>query len=106
VWTNIIDNSVAAMNGHGEITLRTHYQDNQITIEIEDNGPGIPAAIQNKIFDPFFTTKPPGEGTGLGLNISHNIIVQKHHGQLKVDSQPGRTCFQIKLPVNQSEEEN
>ena len=103
VWTNIIDNAVAAMDGQGEITVRTHYEGSWITIEIEDNGPGIPQEIQNKIFDPFFTTKAPGEGTGLGLNISHNIIVQKHQGLITVDSQPGRTCFQIKLPVNQEE---
>jgi signal transduction histidine kinase len=104
VWTNIIDNAVAAMNGQGEISLRTHYEGSWITIEIEDNGPGIPPDVQSKIFDPFFTTKAPGEGTGLGLNISHNIIVQKHHGQITVASQPGRTCFQIKLPVNQAED--
>ena len=103
VWTNIIDNAVAAMNGQGEISLRTHYEGSWITIEIEDNGPGIPEPIQSKIFDPFFTTKAPGEGTGLGLNISHNIIVQKHKGEITVDSQPGRTCFQIKLPVDQEE---
>jgi signal transduction histidine kinase len=105
VWTNIIDNGVAAMDGQGIITIRTHYEGNWITIEIEDNGPGIPEQVQSKIFDPFFTTKAPGEGTGLGLNISHNIIVQKHKGELTVDSQPGRTCFQIKLPVDQEKEE-
>jgi signal transduction histidine kinase len=104
VWTNIIDNAVAAMNGQGEINLRTHYEGSWITIEIEDNGPGIPESIQSKIFDPFFTTKAPGEGTGLGLNISHNIIVQKHKGEITVHSQPGRTSFQIKLPVNQAGE--
>ncbi|MBE2220035.1 MAG: response regulator [Anaerolineae bacterium] len=105
VWTNIIDNAVAAMNGQGEIFIRTHYTGSWITIEIEDNGPGIPPAIQTKIFDPFFTTKPPGEGTGLGLNISYNIITQKHHGQISVKSQPGQTLFQIKLPVNQEKED-
>ena len=69
-------------------------------MEVEDNGPGIPAAVQAKIFDPFFTTKAPGEGTGLGLNITHNIIVQKHHGQLAVKSQPGQTRFVTRLPIN------
>jgi signal transduction histidine kinase len=93
------------MDGQGIITIRTHYEGNWITIEIEDNGPGIPEQVQSKIFDPFFTTKAPGEGTGLGLNISHNIIVQKHRGEITVDSQPGRTCFQIKLPVDQEKEE-
>jgi signal transduction histidine kinase len=100
VWTNIIDNATAAMQGQGEISLRTRREEKWVVVEIEDNGPGIPPEIQSKIFDPFFTTKPPGEGTGLGLNISHNIIVQKHKGQISVSSQPGRTCFQIKLPLD------
>jgi len=99
VWTNIIDNAIAAMNGQGEITLRTHHDGRWITVEIEDTGPGIPEAIQSRIFDPFFTTKPPGEGTGLGLNISHNIVVQKHKGTLTAVSEPGKTCFQTRLPL-------
>ncbi len=99
VWTNIIDNAVDAMAGQGEITLRTYRQDSWVVVEIKDTGPGIPADIQARIFDPFFTTKAPGEGTGLGLNISHNIIVQKHKGQIAVYSKPGETCFQIKLPL-------
>ena len=100
VWTNIIDNAVSAMEGHGEIVLRTYRQDPWIVVEIKDTGPGIPQAIQARIFDPFFTTKAPGEGTGLGLNISHNIIVQKHKGRIAVTSKPGETCFQIKLPLH------
>ncbi|MEW5958367.1 MAG: response regulator [Chloroflexota bacterium] len=99
VWTNIIDNAIAAMNGQGEIILHTRRDGNWVVVEISDNGPGIPPAIQSQIFDPFFTTKPPGEGTGLGLNISHNIIVHKHKGEITVTSQPGRTCFQVKLPL-------
>jgi signal transduction histidine kinase len=71
-----------------------------VIVEIEDTGPGIPEEIQSKIFDPFFTTKPPGEGTGLGLNISHNIILHKHNGEITISSQPGKTCFEIKLPIN------
>jgi signal transduction histidine kinase len=99
VWTNIIDNAIGAMNGQGKIILRTRQAGQWVVVEIEDNGPGIPAAIQGQIFDPFFTTKPPGEGTGLGLNISYNIIVQQHKGEISVVSQPGRTCFQVKLPL-------
>jgi signal transduction histidine kinase len=99
VWTNIIDNAINAMNGNGKITLKTYEQDEWLVVELKDSGPGIPEEIQSKIFDPFFTTKPPGEGTGLGLNISHNIITQKHNGELKVKSKPGETCFQIKLPL-------
>jgi signal transduction histidine kinase len=100
VWTNIIDNAVDAMNGQGEIVLRTRQADGWVTIEIEDNGPGIPDEVQSNIFDPFFTTKSPGEGTGLGLNISHNIIVQKHGGEISVRSAPGKTCFEVRLPIN------
>lgn len=103
VWTNIIDNAIAAMNGQGEITLHTRREGNWVVVELTDNGPGIPKEIQAHIFDPFFTTKPPGEGTGLGLNISHNIIVQKHKGEMSVTSQPGKTCFQIKLPLRFAE---
>ncbi|MCL4295562.1 MAG: response regulator [Anaerolineae bacterium] len=99
VWTNIIDNAIAAMNGKGEISLHTRREGNWVVVEISDNGPGIPKEIQSQIFDPFFTTKPPGEGTGLGLNISHNIIVQKHKGEISVTSEPGKTCFQVKLPL-------
>ena len=99
VWTNIIDNAIHAMGGQGELHLRTSWQDPWVVVEIEDNGPGIPDPIQGQLFDPFFTTKPPGEGTGLGLNISHNIIVQKHGGTLSVTSEPGQTIFQAKLPV-------
>ena len=99
VWTNIIDNAVDAMNGSGKITIKTYKNENWIVVELKDTGHGIPADIQTKVFDPFFTTKPPGSGTGLGLNISHNIIVQKHKGKITVKSEPGETCFQIKLPI-------
>jgi signal transduction histidine kinase len=100
VWTNIIDNAIDAMKGQGQIILRTRQEGHWVVVEIEDNGPGIPEEIQSKIFDPFFTTKQPGEGTGLGLNISHNIIVQKHKGKITVRSQPGKTCFEIRLPIH------
>ena len=99
VWTNIIDNASSAMNGQGEIELRTYRQGSWAVVEIKDTGPGIPPEIQAKIFDPFFTTKAPGEGTGLGLSISNNIIVQKHKGEIAVYSKPGETRFEIKLPV-------
>jgi len=99
VWTNIIDNAISAMDGQGEIMLTTAQENGWVVIEIADNGPGIPEDVQRKIFDPFFTTKPPGEGTGLGLNISHNIIVEKHQGEISVDSRAGETRFQIKLPL-------
>lgn len=98
VWTNIIDNAVDAMNGKGELILRTAFKDGSVLVEIEDNGPGIPPEIQGRIFEPFFTTKPPGLGTGLGLHIAYTIV-NKHYGQIRVTSQPGRTVFQASLPV-------
>jgi signal transduction histidine kinase len=98
IWTNIIDNSIDAMNGQGEIVLKTYRQTGHVVVEICDTGPGIPAEIQARIFEPFFTTKAPGIGTGLGLNIAYNIV-QKHRGLIKVNSQPGQTCFQVTLPI-------
>jgi signal transduction histidine kinase len=99
VWTNIIDNAVDAMNGKGEIKIKTYQEDNRVIVEITDNGPGIPEEIQTRIFDPFFTTKAPGHGTGLGLHISHDIIANRHHGQLTVESKPGETKFRAILPI-------
>jgi signal transduction histidine kinase/predicted CoA-binding protein len=99
VWTNIIDNAVDAMDGAGKITIRTWQQGDWVFAEIEDTGPGIPEEIQEKVFSPFFTTKPMGKGTGLGLNISFNIV-QKHKGEIKVSSRPGKTSFSVCLPVD------
>jgi len=100
VWTNILDNAIDAMGGKGEIKIRTRREGDWAVVEIEDNGPGIPAEIQSKVFDAFFTTKPPGKGTGLGLNISFNIVVHKHRGDLRVFSEPGKTRFEVWLPVS------
>jgi len=99
VWTNIIDNAIDAMAGQGTLILRTRQEGSFIIIDIEDDGPGISNEIQASIFDPFFTTKAPGEGTGLGLNISRNIIEIKHGGQISVNSKPGKTIFTVKLPI-------
>jgi signal transduction histidine kinase len=98
VWTNIIDNAIDAMNGRGELRLRTYTHGEDVIVEIGDNGPGVPPKIQSRIFEPFYTTKPPGVGTGLGLNISYNIV-QKHRGQIKIESKPGDTRFQVCLPM-------
>jgi signal transduction histidine kinase len=101
VWTNIIDNAIDALDGKGQILLRTRMQDSQVIVEIEDNGPGIPPEVQPKLFYPFFTTKPVGKGTGLGLNISYQIV-QKHGGDIRVFSHPGQTRFEIRLPLEES----
>jgi signal transduction histidine kinase len=99
VWTNIIDNALDAMSGKGELKIKTYQKDHHVVVEITDNGPGIPEEIQPRIFEPFFTTKAPGQGTGLGLHISHDIIANRHHGQLTVQSKPGETRFRAVLPV-------
>ena len=106
VWTNIIDNAITAMNGQGRIIIKTFRENDCLVVQISDSGAGIPEELQAKIFDPFFTTKPPGEGTGLGLNISYNIVVQKHGGKINVYSRPGETCFEVKLPINNSVTDN
>jgi signal transduction histidine kinase len=105
VWTNLIDNAVQAMDGHGTLTVRTAREDDQLLVEIGDTGPGVPAEIRNRIFEPFFTTKPVGDGTGLGLDISWRIVVNRHHGDLRVESEPGDTRFQVRLPLTPSTSE-
>jgi signal transduction histidine kinase len=99
VWTNLLDNAIDALDGRGEITLRTRYDDPWVVVEVEDNGPGIPEEIQPHLFDPFFTTKPPGKGTGLGLSTCHQIVVEKHGGRIDVASRPGKTRFAVRLPL-------
>ncbi|MGI5396544.1 ATP-binding protein [Streptomyces sp. CA-251251] len=102
VWTNLIDNAVSAVNGaggDGTLTVRTTLHHDRLLVEFRDTGTGIAPEIRDRIFDPFFTTKPVGEGTGLGLDISWRIVVNKHHGTLRVDSVPGDTRFQVLLPL-------
>ena len=104
VWTNIIDNAIDAMSaahGKGTLTIRTWADDEDVWVELADDGPGIPPDIQSRIFEPFFTTKEVGKGTGLGLDIAHRIIVTRHRGEIKLISQPGETRFQIRLPLHQ-----
>ncbi len=102
VWTNIIVNAIQAMNYSGQITIDVHSNDEYAFVTIADNGPGIPDHILPRIFEPFFTTKPQGEGTGLGLDICRKIV-EKHHGEITVESRPGRTAFTVKLPLEQEE---
>jgi signal transduction histidine kinase len=100
VFTNIIDNALQAMGGHGRLTFRTSRAgDAAIEVQICDDGPGVPADLIERIFTPFFTTKPFGEGTGLGLDLAWRIVVEKHHGTLRVESKPGDTRFIIVLPL-------
>ncbi|HEY1487203.1 MAG TPA: ATP-binding protein, partial [Micromonosporaceae bacterium] len=105
VWTNLIDNALGAMDGHGTLHIRTGRFEDRIEVEIGDTGSGIPEAIRSRIFEPFFTTKAVGEGTGLGLDISWRIVVDKHHGDLTVESVPGDTRFLVRLPIRGPEEQ-
>ena len=105
VWTNLIDNALGAMAGSGTLTIRTTMRDDRLMVEIGDTGPGIPAEHKQRIFEPFFTTKAVGEGTGLGLDISWRIVIERHHGDLRVESQPGDTRFQVLLPLTEQASE-
>ncbi|WP_026735028.1 sensor histidine kinase [Fischerella sp. PCC 9605] len=102
VWTNLIDNAIDAMDGKGELTICTYKENNCIIVEIADTGIGIPEAIQSRIFEPFFTTKGVGKGTGLGLEIAYRIVVNRHKGDIYVESKPGDTRFRVCLPMNLS----
>jgi signal transduction histidine kinase len=99
VWTNLIDNAADAMNGKGGISIRAkRFDADEVQVTICDTGPGIPPEVASKIFEPFFTTKPPGIGSGLGLHISHNVVV-RHGGRIDLETEPGRTCFLVTLPT-------
>jgi signal transduction histidine kinase len=105
VWTNLIDNAVDAMAESSKpcLRIRTACEGSHLLVEITDNGSGIAPEVQARLFEPFFTTKSVGKGTGLGLGISHRIVVGRHHGDIHVQSQPGETCFQVRLPMNASD---
>ncbi|MGW6426012.1 sensor histidine kinase, partial [Nocardia sp. NPDC055053] len=96
----LIDNAVYAMGGTGTLTVRTYRENDCAAVEIGYTGPGIAPEVRSRIFEPFFTTKPVGDGTGLGLDISFRIVVNKHNGDIRVDSEPGNTRFTVRLPLD------
>jgi signal transduction histidine kinase len=98
VWTNLIDNAIDAMGGKGELIIRTSRELDFVLVEIVDNGPGIPDTIKPHLFEPFFTTKGVGEGTGIGLDTVYRIV-RAHRGEIAFESKPGRTSFQVRLPL-------
>jgi len=98
VWTNLIVNAVDAMSLGGKLKVRTKREPTDILVEIRDNGAGIPVSARSRIFEPFFTTKPVGEGTGLGLDTVARVV-RKHRGNVRFESKPGDTCFQVRLPI-------
>ncbi len=103
VFLNILVNAAQAINGPGKITVKTRLEDGCVHVSIHDTGPGIPPEQQAKVFQPGFTTKPPGEGTGLGLTLSKEIIEKRHGGTLGFDSAPGEgATFHIRIPVSQT----
>jgi signal transduction histidine kinase len=99
VWTHLIDNAIDAMDGRGRLRITTARDGNVVCVCITDSGAGIPPEIQSRIFEPFFTTKPVGKGTGLGLDTVRRIVEKRHQGTIAIESQPGETCFSIRLPL-------
>ena len=106
VWTNLIDNAIDATNGNGHLQIRTAVDENYVLVEIADDGTGISAEVRSRIFDPFFTTKDVGKGTGLGLDIARRIVMGQHKGKISVESKPGETRFQVRLPLNLASKTN
>lgn len=102
VWTNLIDNAVDAMEGQGTLRVSTRAAENGVVVEIGDTGPGIPEEVRAHAFEPFFTTKDVGEGTGLGLDISRRIVVERHGGEVSIESKPGETVLRVRLPLRPS----
>jgi signal transduction histidine kinase len=104
VWTALIENALEAMAQtgaeEGQLRISASLEADMLLIEIQDSGPGIRAELQDRIFEPFFTTKPPGQGLGLGLDNAMRIV-RKHRGHLSVRSEPGDTCFRVRLPLDQ-----
>ena len=103
VWTNLIDNAIAAVNGTGKICVGTCLDHDQVVVEITDDGPGILPEVQSRMFEPFFTTKSVGSGTGLGLVISNRIVGDRHGGEIEFESRPGETRFKVRLPIHPKE---
>jgi signal transduction histidine kinase len=98
VWTNLIDNAIDAMEGKGTLRLTARPDDDHVIVEVSDTGSGMTPDVQNRAFEPFFTTKEVGKGTGLGLDISRRIVVDRHHGEILIASQPGQTVMTVRLP--------
>ena len=100
VWTNLIDNAIDAMEGTGTLRITASATDRDVVVEIADSGPGIPDDVLPHVFEPFFTTKDVGRGTGLGLDISRRIVVDRHGGDLSVTRVGDETVFRVSLPLS------
>jgi signal transduction histidine kinase len=104
VWTNLIDNASDSLRDaetpDPKITIKAFEREGCIIVTINDNGPGIPPAVRERIFEAFYTTKEPGKGTGLGLDTVYSIVVKQHRGAVEVESEPGSTTFEVKIPLD------
>jgi len=100
VWTNLIDNAIDAMEGQGTLRLSTYVEGGSIVVDFSDSGHGMASGVQERAFEPFFTTKEVGKGTGLGLDISRRIVVERHGGEITFDSVPGETTVHVRLPIS------
>jgi signal transduction histidine kinase len=100
VWTNLLVNAIDALGETGHIKITTRADGDCAEVDISDDGPGIPPEVRDRVFDPFFTTKEVGRGTGLGLDTARRIIVDRHHGTLTLETEPGRTMFRVRVPLN------
>jgi len=98
IWANLIDNALDAVNTGGSVRVAARRDGNRVVVEVTDDGPGIPADVRERIFDPFFSTKDVGKGVGLGLDIVRRTL-ERHDGEIEVESRPGRTVFRVKLPA-------
>jgi len=99
VWTNLVDNAIDAMEGRGTLRVATQRDGGEVVVDITDSGHGMPADVEERAFEPFFTTKEVGKGTGLGLDISRRIIVERHGGEISFDSSPSGTTVHVRLPL-------
>lgn len=101
VWSNLIDNALDAVDEGGQIEITARRVRDRVVVRVIDNGYGVPVEVRDRIFDPFFTTKPVGKGTGLGLDIVRRLV-QRHNGQIELETTAGRTEFRVTLPMSDS----
>ena len=99
VWTNLVDNAVDAMDGSGTLRVSTRMEDGSVVVEVGDSGTGMTPQVAARAFEAFYTTKDVDAGTGLGLDIARRIVVERHHGEISIDSRPGDTVLRVRLPV-------
>ncbi|HLL62274.1 MAG TPA: ATP-binding protein [Propionibacteriaceae bacterium] len=103
VWTNLIDNAVDAMDGRGTLRVSTAQDGDQVVVRVADTGSGMPPEVVARAFDAFYTTKEVGKGTGLGLDIAKRIVVDRHRGDMAIESEPGKTVITVRLPRQRSD---